>query len=154
MNQRLADIFEYADGKLLWKQSRGRIKAGQEAGTLAQIGRMYVQVDGKKHLVHRVIWFLHYGECPEFLDHIDGNPLNNRIENLRPATKAQNAMNRKAKSDSSTGLKGVMPKGKRFGASIYLNGVSKYLGTFDSADLAQAAYADAATKHFKEFARV
>jgi hypothetical protein len=153
MNQRLADIFEYADGKLLWKHSRGCIKAGQEAGTVAQIGRMYVQVDGKKELVHRVIWFLHHGNCPEFLDHIDGNPLNNKIENLRQATKQQNAMNRKIRSDNSTGIKGIYQKNNKFAASICISGVNKYLGTFNTKELAQAAYAQAAKLNFKEFAR-
>jgi hypothetical protein len=154
MNQRIFELFDYQDGKLLWRVSRGRIRAGDEAGAVIPNGRLYVQFDGKKYLVHRVIWFLHHGECPQFLDHIDGNPLNNRIENLRAATKAQNAMNRRVRADSSTGIKGITPKGKRFGACIYVDGAAKYLGTFDSADLAQAAYAAAANKHFKEFARV
>jgi hypothetical protein len=155
MNQRLAELFEYADGKLLWKHSRGRRQAGQEAGCVAQIGRMYVQVDGKKHLVHRVIWFLHYGNCPEFLDHIDGNPLNNKIENLRPATKQQNAMNRKIRCDNSTGFKGIyqLPS-KKFAASICVNGKNNYLGVFKTPELAQAAYIVAATNYFKEYARV
>jgi len=154
MSPKLHDLFEYADGKLFWRVNRGRVFAGDEAGTIGQIGRMYVQVDKKKHLVHRVIWFLHHNEVPEFLDHIDGNPLNNRIENLRPATKAQNAMNRKVRADSLTGVKGIMKKGKKFGASIYLNNKPVYLGTFETVDLAKAAYAQAANANFKEYARV
>lgn len=153
MNQ-IVNLFDYSEGKLFWKEQRGRINAGQEAGTLGQIGRMYVQVDKKKYLVHRIVWFLHHGSCPEFLDHIDGNPLNNKIENLRPATKQQNAMNRKVKSDSLLGIKGVFRKGSKFGASIYLNGTPHYLGTFNSQELAKQAYSSAAEQHFKEFARV
>jgi hypothetical protein len=154
MNQRLHELFGYDSGKLIWKVSRGRVHAGDEAGAIIPNGRKYVQVDGKKHLVHRVIWFLHNGDCPEFLDHIDGNPLNNKIENLRPATKQQNAMNRKTRSDSSTGIKGIYPKNNRFAASICISGVNKYLGTFNTKELAQAAYAQAAKLNFKEFARV
>ena len=154
MNSQLHDLFEYADGKLFWRINRGCVHAGDEAGALAPNGRLYVQAYGKKHLVHRVIWFLHHNEVPEFLDHIDGNPLNNKIENLRQATKAQNAMNRKVRADSLTGVKGIMKKGKKFGASIYLNNKPVYLGTFETAELAKAAYAQAANANFKEYARV
>jgi hypothetical protein len=158
MNQRLHDLFEYADGKLFWRVNRGCVHAGDEAGTLQKTGaaknRIYITVDGKKYLLHRVIWFLHHNEVPEFLDHIDGDPLNNKIENLRPATKAQNAMNRKVRSDSLTGVKGIMKKGKKFGASIYLNNKPVYLGTFETAELAKVAYVQAANTNFKEYARV
>lgn len=150
---KVVGLFDYSEGKLFWKEKRGRINAGQEAGTLGQIGRMYVQVDKKKYLVHRVVWFLHHGSCPEFLDHIDGNPLNNKIENLRPATKQQNAMNRKIRKDNSTGLKGIYPKGTRFASSICLNGKSKYLGVFETKELAAEAYSKAAQLNFKEYAR-
>jgi len=154
MNQRLHELFSYADGKLLWQVNRGRVHIGDEAGAVIPNGRLYLQVDGKKHLVHRVIWFLHYGECPQFLDHIDGNPLNNRIENLRPATKAQNAMNRKVMSNNVTGVKGVYPHGKKFVASICIDGKNNYLDTFATPELAQTAYIAQAKHHFKEYARV
>lgn len=49
MTQRIHELFEYADGKLLWKQSRGRVQAGSEAGAIAPNGRLYVQVDGKTY---------------------------------------------------------------------------------------------------------
>lgn len=154
MNQRIADLFAYVNGKLLWAQSRGRVQAGDAAGVIAKNGRRYVQVDGKKLLVHRIIWFMHYGDCPEFLDHIDGNPLNNKIANLRAATKQQNSRNRMIRSNNSTGFKGVYPKAGRFAASICVNGQNRYLGTFDTPEIAQLAYVAAAQQHFKEFARV
>ena len=155
MNQRLHELFKYDSGKLIWKVNRGRVHAGDEAGAIIPNGRLYVQVDGKKMLVHRVIWMLHYGNCPEFLDHIDGNPLNNKIENLRPATKQQNAMNRKIRCNNSTGFKGIyqLPS-KKFAASICVDGKNSYLGVFETPELAQAAYIVAANKHFKEYARV
>jgi len=150
----ITDLFEYVDGKLFWRVTRGRVRAGSEAGVIAKNGRRYVQVYGKKNLTHRIIWAMHNEELPKFLDHIDGDPLNNRIENLRPATKSQNAMNRKVRSDSNTGVKGICIKGKRFGSSIFVNGSSCYLGTFDTPSLAQTAYATASKEHFKEFSRV
>lgn len=155
MNKRLRDLFEYANGKLFWRVNRGRVHVGDEAGTICQIGKMYVQVDKKKYLVHRVIWMLHNDDCPEFIDHIDGNPLNNRIDNLRPATKSQNAMNRKMHRNNASGFKGVYQiPSKKFAASICISGKNKYLGVFETPELAQNAYALAAQQYFKEYARV
>lgn len=155
MNKRLRDLFEYANGKLFWRVNRGRVHVGDEAGTIGQIGKMYVQVDKKKYLVHRVIWMLHNDDCPEFIDHIDGNPLNNRIDNLRPATKSQNAMNRKMHRNNASGFKGVYQiPSKKFAASICISGKNKYLGVFETPELAQNSYALAAQQYFKEYARV
>jgi hypothetical protein len=152
--KRIVGLFEYKEGDLIWKvRSGNRTRVGNIAGTIASVGRRYVQVEGKKHLVHRIIWFMHYGNCPEFLDHIDGNPLNNRIENLRPATKAQNAMNRPVRSDSALGVKGVCKKKNKFSASIFINGKSLFLGMFYTIKDAGVAYKNAASKHFGEYAR-
>ena len=49
MNQRLHELFGYDSGKLIWKVSRGRVHAGDEAGAIIPNGRKYVQVDGKKN---------------------------------------------------------------------------------------------------------
>jgi hypothetical protein len=154
MTQRITELFDYADGKLLWKVSRGRVSAGTEAGVVAANGRMYVQVDGKKTLVHRIVWMMHHGDCPEFIDHKDGNPLNNSIDNLRPATKSQNAMNRKVKSDNLLGIKGVSKRNNKYAASIWVGGKSLFLGMFNTINDASDAYKAAASKHFGEFAYV
>lgn len=153
-NPRIGDYLEYRDGDLFWKVDHCHIVSGQRAGSMAPNGRRYVSFFGKKHLVHRVIWYLHHGSVPDFLDHIDGNPLNNRIENLRQATKQQNAMNRRIRSDNSTGFKGIYPAGKKFKASICVSGQNIYLGTFDTKEAAHSAYRAAAQERFKEFAHV
>jgi len=55
-----------------------------------------------------LIFLYHHGYLPKFVDHIDGNKKNNRIENLREATKSQNAMNQKVSTRNTSGIKGVM----------------------------------------------
>jgi hypothetical protein len=157
MNQRIPvkDFFDYQDGRLFWRFSKGsRIKAGEEAGSVYRSGRRYVQIENKKYLTHRLIYLWHYGECPEFLDHIDRDPSNNRIENLRPASKRANAQNRSIRSDNKTGFKGIYKQKNRYRATICVNGKNIYLGSYGHPLEAQAAYAKAAAHHFGEFAHV
>jgi hypothetical protein len=152
MNQEyVRKLFEYRDGKLFWKEPRENMRAWVESGYLRPDGYRRVQIDGKKYFTHRLVFLYHHGHLPEFLDHIDGNPLNNRIENLRPATITQNQANRKAQK-SITGLKGVSPNHKRFKAQIKISGKQMYLGTFDTPEEAHAAYLAAAKKIHGEFA--
>lgn len=94
-------------------------------------------------------------------DHINGNGLDNRRENLRPCTNAQNACNAKKQrsahsSNPSSAFKGVtwLKKNKRWLAQIAPNGKWIYLGCFDSETEAAQAYNKAALIHFGEFARL
>ena len=91
----LRDLFEYRDGKLYWKVARSNIKPGDRAGTPDKLGYRSVLVDKKPIKEHRITFFLHHGFMPETVDHIDGNPANNRIENLRAATLSENCFNRR-----------------------------------------------------------
>lgn len=83
-------LFEYRDGKIYWKIRRPRVTIGKEAGCIKAKGYKYVCIDGVQYRVHRVIYLMHHGECPELIDHDDNNPLNNKIENLKPLTNSEN----------------------------------------------------------------
>jgi hypothetical protein len=130
--------------------------AGKVATSLLNGRYLTVSIGGRTLLAHRVIWKMVTGdEPPPFVDHKDTDKLNNRFSNLRPATKQQNAFNTGVSSKNNTGFKGVSydrQRGKYY-ACIRVNGKSKSLGRFDSAEQAGQAYQQAAQRAHGEFAR-
>jgi hypothetical protein len=107
-------------------------------------------------LSHRILYYLHHGELPAILDHIDGNPLNNSIDNLRAATPSGNARNCRSAKNSSSKYLGVCwhKAAKKWRAQIKINGEVKYLGCFTCEKEAARAYNKAAAEHFGEFANL
>lgn len=77
--------------------------------TLRGITYYTVKVSNKTCRVHRIVWGLHYGKIPEGMqiDHIDGNPLNNKISNLRCVDNKTNARNQKFREGNTSGVCGV-----------------------------------------------
>ena len=137
-------------GIFTWKVSRGRCKAGDQAGTLDDEGYRSIQIDGKKIRAASIAWFIMKGCWPDQVDHIDRNPDNNRWKNLRETTHQQNCYNRKR--TQASGFTGVYPKGKRWVSKIRLDGKNHHLGTFDTPELASAAYQQAAkSSKMKEY---
>lgn len=120
-------------------------------------GYMRTRCGGRKHLVHRIVYEMHFGQIPDGMqiDHIDGDKLNNRIENLRLATHSQNQHNRGAYSSNTSGMKGVYwhKSHEKWSSAIRIDGALKHLGLFDTKELAHIAYCEAAKRLHGEFAR-
>ena len=116
-------------------------------------------IHGLKHktiYLHRVILErIGYKDFKQ-VDHVDGNGLNNRRKNLRPATRKQNQHNQKISIKNTSGYKGVYwnNQRKRWMAYIKLNGKQIYLGYFDNALNAAKAYNRAAKKYHKKYAKL
>jgi hypothetical protein len=149
-------LFEYRDGVLFNKMQRGiNGRIGERTGTLNQNGYWNVRVNNKQYKNHIIIFLMHHGYLPKFVDHIDGNPLNNKIENLRPATHAENIQNAKTYNTSTTGIRNVSwhkPLNK-WRVQLQVRGKKKHIGYFDDLELAELVAIEARDKYHKEFAR-
>lgn len=154
--ERAAELLRY-DAKspsgLRWKRGRGGRLAGDVAGTKAD-GCWQVEIDYVLHRAHRVIWLLKTEAWPEGLvDHRDRNGFNNRWRNLRSCTHKENSRNRRAGSNSQTGIVGVHPvMGGKFSAEIMVDGQSIRLGRFADLETAVKARHKAERVHFGRFA--
>ena len=152
--QELQEWFDYRDGDFYRKKGRRGAKAGSKAGhvhTDKQTGRQCIHVgfnqSGSKHklyLIHRLIWAWHGKslEPNQEIDHIDGNSLNNRIENLRAVSSKQNQENIKSSNkNSKSGVRGVCwdKPLKKWVAYITHNGEKKHLGVYVNKEDAIAA---------------
>lgn len=104
----------------------------------------------------RIIWEMHNGPIPFgcVIDHANGDTLDDRIENLRCATRMENCRNRAIGRNNTSGLKGVSKHGKKWRAMISIGtGKQKQLGTFRCPTAAHFAYIAAAKINHGEFAR-
>jgi hypothetical protein len=153
--QDFIDRFEYRDGKLFYKKSEGGMKKGSEAGTVCHAGHLKTLIKRRPHLLHRIIFMMHHGFLPEFLDHIDGNPSNNKIGNLRAATNAQNNWNTGIRKTNTSGVKGVYwdKKYNSWHAQCFINYKNHFLGRYKNIEDAEKAVKDFRSKHHGEFAR-
>lgn len=154
----LLSILSYnkRNGVFVWLVSRGRVKVGDIAGSVKPDGYTYIKIDKKDYGAHILACFYINEKWPtNDVDHIDGNRSNNKYKNIRVATRSQNKMNTKLRSDNTTGVKGVYfcNRTKKYQAQITLNGKNKYLGRYKTLKEARAAYCNAARELFGEFAR-
>lgn len=153
---RVLELFDYCDGSLFWKVKPAKqISVGSEAGCVNQHGYSVIRIDGVLHKMHRIVFLMHYGYLPDYIDHADGNRLNNNIENLREATASQNAYNKPAQSNNTSGCKGVRwhKQVKHWCVEIQVNKVKRYLGIYKDLELADLVATEARNLYHGNFAR-
>ena len=149
----LNQIFEYHDGSLYWKINVGLAVKNEKAGFVGSAGYVRVGLLGKEYREHRLIYLYHHGHLPEFVDHIDGNRLNNHIENLRQATRAENNRNSKINSKNVSGVKGVHwnKKANKWESYCGVNGKRHYLGIYTNKEDAIKVVKEFREIHHGEF---
>ncbi len=155
--------YEPETGKLFWRERTdvgvqwNAKYANREAFTaIGSDGYHRGAVNYVSCLAHRVAWAIYYGEWPaDEIDHINCNPADNRIANLRAATRSQNECNKRLKSNNRSGYKGVSwyARHSKWQASIRINGKSRGLGFYATREEAHAAYLRASAEMHGEFAR-
>lgn len=153
-NKRLKQLVSYDKeaGNFFRVVPVANIKSGLVVVKPSKNGYLRMHVDGHLYYLHRLAWFYEHNEWPIAIDHIDGDKTNNKIVNLRSATYSQNLQNISKKTNAVSGLKGAYfhPKTKNWQSKIMVNGKTKSLGYFKTAEEAHQAYIDG-KKRFHTF---
>lgn len=146
--------FEYQDGNLIYKISpNNRTKAGTIAGCSDNKGYLLVGMNFKTYKVHRLIFLMHHGYLPEHIDHINGVPNDNRIENLRAATMPENMRNKALQRNNTSGCKGVVfnKNNKKWMVNLRLNKLRYFLGYYEDKELADLVASSFREKYHGDF---
>lgn len=152
----LLEVFIYNPdtGFFVNREYRGpRALPGQRSGSFAKDGYRRLKVRGHTISEHRAAWLYHYGTHPEGqIDHINGDPSDNRIANLREATNAENQQNLRKKRNTISGVTGVTWNSakKKWQARIGIRRSRVFLGYFGSLEDAAEAY-ESAKRHYHVF---
>lgn len=142
----ISEILEYhpevGGSCLVWKKRQAKNTiVGARAGRRHYSGYWEIRAYYKLHKAHRLVWLLNTKEWPKCnIDHIDGDPSNNRIENLRQCTQSENNQNQIAQRSHRRLPIGVSTRGGKFRARIMLHGKERQLGMFKTPEEAHAAY--------------
>jgi hypothetical protein len=113
---------------------------GKQAGWYNQQGYIIITLFNKLYRAHRLAWAMHYGVWPtQLIDHINGDPADNRIVNLRQTTQSENNKNRRKNTNNTSGYVGVHKVGAKWRARIAVNGKNISLGMYDTVEQAAQA---------------
>lgn len=141
---------------LRWIVDNHKMRAGDMAGSLKR-KYYHVMIKGIHYLNHRIIYALAHGlelsKLPKYIDHMDRNPSNNIISNLRQATRSQNLANSNTRKDNTSGIKGVSwcKAAKKWRSRISIKGKEINLGLFEHIKDAENAYKVATVRFYGKF---
>jgi hypothetical protein len=131
------------NGVFWWITSKQGRRMNRPAGRVNADGYIQIMIKGKRHYAHRLAWLYHFGVWPENdIDHRNGIRTDNRIENLREATKEQNQQNKGIQSNNKSGYIGVCwdKNRQKWKAQIRINYKNNHLGLFQTPEQAREAY--------------
>ena len=141
--------------RLLTRGFNPKSAAGDVVGRVGSGGYLYFRVLSKRYLAHRLAWLYVYGEWPEWdIDHKNGQASDNRIANLRMATRSQNMANTATQRNNRSGVRGVIFDKATGRWMAYLNKDRKFinLGRFDTVAEASEVRSAAFSAAFQQFA--
>lgn len=146
-HQQVVEALHYdkESGEFRWAISARGIAAGKVAGFVNAEGYRVIKIGRQAHMAHRLAWFLSNGVWPEAeIDHINGVKTDNRLCNLREATRSINSQNKRAAqaNNKSCGLLGVTwnKQHRKWQSKIMVNKTLHHVGLFDDANVAHSAY--------------
>lgn len=160
--KRLREVLDYDSetGVFTWKyRAEARVQwnacwVGKKAGCIGSRGYVNIYIDNKQYKAHRLVWLYVYGCWPEEeIDHKNLCRSDNRLDNLRLATRIQNCGNQTSYKNNKSGVKGIFWFQNRWCAQIQYQGQKCHLGRFRTPEEACRAYEQAAAEHFGVFAR-
>ena len=150
--ERLKELLYLEDGIFYWNVNYSAVSKHDKAGYYSDNGYHYIYLSGRSYSTHRLMWLYHYGYMPKMIDHIDGNPKNNSIENLRECNHQENSFNRKASKNNKTGYKNVYLRNNKYMVQLRIDGKLHHFGSYVSLDDAVKVATDQRNKLHKEFA--
>ena len=145
--------YDSNSGELTRLIDMGRLaKTGDIAGSKTETpwtSYLFVSIKNKSYAVHRIIWFYMTGEWPDQIDHIDGNGLNNKWDNLRNVDCKENSRNQKIRKTNTSGVMGVYwnKQNQKWNPRIRVDDQLKHLGYYSDFNDAVAARKNAEVKY-------
>lgn len=136
----IQDWFEYKDGDLFWKKKAAKNTiVGSKCGTIDKDGYIIITLNRQRYRAHQIVFMMFNGYFPQKIDHKNGIPNDNKIENLREATHTENMRNTKIPKTNTSGIKGVCwsKANKKWLVSLKVDGKNKYFGYYYDIEVAK-----------------